>query len=99
MVNEFAQAGVELTPVEGKDSVRACGAFVRAAGEGSFRHRGEAEFDAAIAGARQRAIGDGHKWSRKDSTVDITPIVAATVAMWVAGALLDDTYDVLDSIY
>lgn len=85
LIPEFAKAGVELTPVEGKDSTRAVGALVAGVSEKSFRHRGEDEFKAAVAGARRRQVGDGHKWSRKDSTVDITPLVAATVALWVAG--------------
>lgn len=87
LVQEMEQAGLELTPIEGKDSVRACGALVRAVNEGSLEHRGEPEFAAAVAGAKRRNIGDGHKWSRKDSTVDITPLVAATVALWAAGGL------------
>lgn len=84
LVPDFTKAGVELTPVEGKDSVRAVGALVAAVAERTFRHRGEPEFVAAVAGAKRRSVGDGHKWSRKDSSVDITPLVAATVALWVA---------------
>jgi len=84
LVPDFKAAGITLTPVESKDSTRALGAFTAAVRERTFRHRGEPEFAAAIAGARRRSVGDGHKWSRKDSTVDITPLVAATVALWVA---------------
>jgi len=84
LMQEFAREGVELTPVEGKDSVRAVGALIAAVAERTFRHRGEPEFVAAVAGAKRRSVGDGHKWSRKDSSVDITPLVAATVALWVA---------------
>lgn len=84
LVPEFTKAGVELTPVEGKDSVRAVGSLIAAVAERTFRHRGEPEFIAAVAGAKRRSVGDGHKWSRKDSSVDITPLVAATVALWVA---------------
>jgi hypothetical protein len=97
VVPDLEQAGLVLTPVEGKDSVRACGALVRLVNEAAIRHRGEPEFAAAVAGLRLRAVGDGKKFSRRDSTVDISPIVALTVALWVArGAAV---YDVLDSIY
>lgn len=74
-----------LVPVGGKDAARAVAAIAPAAKERAFRHRGEPEFTAAVAGARRRSVGDGHKWSRKDSTVDISPLVAATVGLWVAG--------------
>ena len=95
---EFKKAGIELEPIEGKDAVRATGAVLKAIDDRLFRHRGEAEFDAAVIGARLRDVGDGQKWSRKDSTVDITPLVALTVALWQAGLLdLDEDYDLMDS--
>lgn len=97
LVPEFLKAGIELTPVEGKDSVRACGSLIRGTKEKLFRHRGEPEFEAAVAGARLRAVGDGHKLSRKNSTVDISPLVAGTNALWVAGAIDQPDYDLMSS--
>ena len=38
---------------------------------------------AAVGGASRRTVGDGWKWSRKDSTVDVSPLVAATYAHWM----------------
>lgn len=84
LIPALMNAGVELSPVEGKDAVRACGSLIAAVADQSFRHRGEPAFDAAVAGARLRAVGDGNKWSRKNSTVDITPLVAATWALYAA---------------
>jgi hypothetical protein len=38
-----------------------------------------------VIGARTRPIGDGAwAWGRKHSTVDISPLVAATIAVGVA---------------
>jgi hypothetical protein len=34
----------------------------------------------ALAGARRRRLGDAWAWDRRDSTVDISPLVAATLA-------------------
>lgn len=97
LVPDLERAGLALNPVEGKDSVRACGSLVRLVKEAAIRHRGETEFAAAVAGLRLRAVGDGKKFSRRDSTVDISPIVALAVALWVARG--DNDYDVLDSVY
>jgi hypothetical protein len=36
----------------------------------------------ALRGAVQRPLGDAWGWSRKNSTVDITPLVAGTIATW-----------------
>jgi hypothetical protein len=78
----FAAAGVNLTLIDGGDSVRACGAFVASVIDGSMKHHGEPEFTAAIIGASRRAVGDAWKWSRKNSTVYITPLVSGTLALW-----------------
>lgn len=97
LVPEMDAAGLTLLPVDGKDSVRACAALVAAVKERRVSHRGESEFEAAVVGARRRVVGDGHKWSRRDSTVDITPLVAATVALWAATSI--PAYDPMANIY
>lgn len=83
---ELTQAGIPLTPVKGPDSVRALAFLVGSVRDSTIRHDGSPEFAAAVAGAGRRHVGDGHKWSRRDSSVDISPLVAATVALWVANA-------------
>lgn len=82
LVPAMQAANLPLALVEGKESVRACGSFAASAADGQFRHRAEPEMAAAVAGARRRSVGDAWKWSRKDSTVDITGLVAATNALW-----------------
>ena len=37
---------------------------------------------AAIRGASKRSLGDAWAWDRKNSDVDITPLVACTLAWW-----------------
>lgn len=75
-------AGVEITPVSMRDHAGACSAFRAAVVERRMRHRPEPLLDAALAGATKREVGDGAwLWSRKSSMVDITPLVAATLAL------------------
>ena len=62
----------------------ACGVFVDAVGEALFRHLGQDELIAAIRGAKARPLVDRWAWSRTKSTVDISPLVAATLALWSA---------------
>lgn len=59
----------------------ACGAFVDAVGEGNVRHLGQQELDHAIRGAKARPLVDRWAWSRSKSTVNISPLVAATLAL------------------
>jgi len=44
------------------------------------------ELDLAVAGAVRKVSGDVWRWDRRTPTVDISPLVAATVAVWVAAA-------------
>ncbi len=43
-----------------------------------------AALDEAAAGAAKRAIGDAWAWTRKSAAADISPLVAATLALWAA---------------
>jgi hypothetical protein len=53
-----------------------------AAAQGEVRHLATAELIAALDGALKRPLGDAWAWSRKSSSVDISPLVAATLALW-----------------
>lgn len=84
LLPDFERAGVPIELIDGKESVRACGALLAALAAGSLHHRGEPELSAAVGGAAQRAVGDGWKWSRRSSAVDISPLCAATIAHWLS---------------
>jgi hypothetical protein len=82
---EAKTLGVEVDPVATRDYTAACALIYKSAVERSFRHRTEPVLDAALAGAVRADVGDGAwKWSRKNSTVDISPLVAATLALHAA---------------
>jgi hypothetical protein len=50
----------------------------------------------AIRGAATRKLGDSWAWSRRNSSVDISPLVASTLALWGAATLeLDLTQPVI----
>jgi hypothetical protein len=51
-------------------------------GDGVIVHAGQADLDVAVAQARTRPLGDSWAWNRKDSPVDISPLCAATLAVW-----------------
>ena len=43
-----------------------------------------AMLDDAVAGARQRRRGDAFTWSRRSPATDLSPLVAASLAVWRA---------------
>lgn len=72
-----------LVVLDGPDMVDACEAFMRDVIEGVLVHRDEHALNAAVEGAGRRQVGDSFRWSRRDSTVAISPLTAATAARHV----------------
>jgi hypothetical protein len=73
---------IEVTEVTASEHAQACGMIYDACEQSTLRHLGTPELDAAVKGARKRSLGDAWAWSRKISTVDISPLVAVTLAHW-----------------
>lgn len=50
-------------------------------------HRGQPVLDSAVNGAALRHVADSRRWSRRKSSADISPLVAATIArhLWGQG--------------
>jgi hypothetical protein len=84
VVAELRRARVIVDPVGAADHARGCGLFVDRLTAGTVTHRAQAVLDDAIAGAARRPLGDAWLWSRRHSAVDISPLVAVTLAAWAA---------------
>lgn len=46
------------------------------------------DLDAAVEGAARRPLGDAWVWARKSAEVDISPLVALTLALDAASAFI-----------
>jgi len=80
-IADLQEAGIEPELVTGREVAQACGAFYEAAVEKqSFRHLDQPSLSAALAGAKTRPLADAWAWNRRNSGVDISPLVAATLA-------------------
>ena len=84
LVADLEAAGVELTEPTVRDHAAACGAIYDAVcgDEPSLWHMGQTPLNAAVAGAQRRVLGDAWLWARKGPSVDISPLVAVTLAAW-----------------
>jgi hypothetical protein len=71
-----------VVPVNAKDQAQACGMLYDAVEQDAFRHLGEQALTSAVKGAVKRPLSDAWAWSRKNSGVDISPLVAVTLAGW-----------------
>lgn len=82
LVAEIDRLGVEVTIASAKEYTRACGVFFDSCEQGLIRHLNTSDLNAAIKGAASRPLGDAWAWSRKRSGIDISPLVACTLAHW-----------------
>ncbi len=71
----------EVTVLGSKEHGQACGMFFDAVDQITLRHRGQPEIAEALRGAI-KSVHDPWRWSRKNSTVNITPLVTVTLAYW-----------------
>lgn len=78
---------VRLTLCGAPELTQACGVFFDAVLAHSMSHAPSAELDSAVDGAERRSVGDAWSWSRRNSTVDISPLVAVTLAHSAATSL------------
>lgn len=75
------ERGIEPVLVTGREMAQACGALYEDVVENAaLRHLDQPELNSALTGARKRPLGDAWGWHRRDSTVDISPLVAVTLA-------------------
>lgn len=82
LIPELRQRGVDVKVLDSSDMGQACAVFFDAVIQRRVRHLGTAELLSAIKGAVQRPLGDRWAWSRRNSSVDITPLVVVTIGVW-----------------
>ena len=99
LIEELDAAGITPIDVTPAQHAQACGALLAAAlhvpGRGKPRkliHRGQPALDRAVAGATRRNYGEAWAWNRRTSRVDISPLVAVTLARWGAQQPRPATY-------
>ena len=100
LIDEAEKAGLEITKPTLGEAAQAFAQFTTGIceGDGTLTHLGQPELTDALAGATVANTGDGGQlWARKDTSVDISPLVAVTLAAWAHGKF-GRNYDVLRSV-
>jgi hypothetical protein len=82
LVRDCWDFGVTVEVVDTTDHAIACSKFATLVDERAIRHLGGEDLRSSIKGAGRRPLNDAWLWSRKNSTVNIAPLVAATLASW-----------------
>jgi hypothetical protein len=86
LLPEFAVAGVHVITPTVQDLGGACSTLLAGVVAGDVHHIRQGQLTAAVGGAGKRRLGDTGLWvwHRSSAAVDITPVQAATLALWVA---------------
>ncbi|WP_242890242.1 terminase large subunit [Actinomadura litoris] len=107
---DFDAAGIELAKPTAGDVAAGCGALYdavvrppEASAEwvSTMRHIPHPALNAALAGAGKRPLRDAWAWDRRGASVDISPLVAITLARWAHAKFSASRadYDVTLSVY
>ncbi|MFB6675599.1 terminase [Streptomyces sp. NPDC056390] len=91
--------GVEVVQPKAREIASACGQFYDAVTEQSLSHIDDAPLASALAGAQKRPLGDAWAWARRGVSVDISPLVAVTLAKWGLSADVEEQADPMDNIW
>ena len=81
LVSDLRNLGLQIIEVGTRQMVAGCGKFYDLATQGRLRHIDQVPLNAAVAGSKKRNLGDAWAWHRRDNTVDVSPLVAATLAL------------------
>ena len=84
LLPELDKLDVKVETINATEHAQGCGLIFDTVDQKGLRHLGTPELEAAIKGACKRPLGDAWAWSRKSSAVDISPLVACTLALWKA---------------
>lgn len=102
LIPDLERAGVRVTALGSGDLVKACGLFFDRVVAGQVRVRRHNALTAAVGGAKKKSTGDAWRWDRRGPDVDVSPLVAATVGLWMVASRnqatpgfvsLDDFFD------
>lgn len=86
LLSDLERLGLPLRLVSMREHGQACGLLWDDVVERRVAHLGDPVLNAAVHGARRRLVGDAWMWDRKKSDVDISPLVAVTLARWAHAA-------------
>lgn len=81
LVSDLRNMGLQIVEVGTRQMVAGCGKFYDLATQGRLRHIDQVPLNAAVAGSKKRNLGDAWAWHRRDISVDVSPLVAATLAL------------------
>ncbi|WP_426404226.1 terminase [Streptomyces sp. R-07] len=95
------ELGVTVVQPKAREIAQATGQFYDAVADQSISHLDPPPLAVALAGAQKRPLGEAWAWARRNVGVDISPLVAATLAKWGLSAEveIEPNRDILSNVW
>lgn len=87
---------LDVVTTSAREHAQACSLLFDTVKQKGLRHLGTTELAVALDGAVKRSLADAWAWSRKSSSIDISPLVAVTLALWGLQTQRQDVPEVYD---
>ena len=87
LLDDFASAGIHVITPTASDLAATCSNLLAGVVSGTMRHINQGQLNTAVSGASKRSFQNDSGlwvWHRASAAVDITPVQAATLALFVA---------------
>jgi hypothetical protein len=84
LIPALLELDVEVETLNAQEHAQACGRLVDVVEQGILRHLDDEKITGALRMAKTRPLGDAWAWSRRNSSVNISPLVSSTLALSAA---------------
>lgn len=84
LIPDMERAGIRVIAATSQDYADAATRFKALVAGGRLVHQGDPRLNSAVENATTRKSGDRDVWARRDTTVEISTVVAASLAAWRA---------------
>ena len=82
LIPDLRRLGLKIVEVGPRQVAAGCGKFYDLVMSKQLRHLDQVPLTSAIAGAKRRTLGESWAWHRRDPSVDVSPLVASTLALF-----------------
>lgn len=99
LIPKLKDRGLTVVSPTAREYAQSCGDFYDTVAAARLGHLDQAPLTAALAGAQKRNLGDAWAWARKGLSVDITPLVSATGAVWGLDVEVEEEEEPMENIW
>jgi hypothetical protein len=82
LITDLEDAGLDVEQIRARDAAQAFGMIYDGWRDNDLAYLDDPDLRRAVAGADMRKLAEGFAWDRVNATVDLSPLVAVTLAYW-----------------